>query len=45
MPEIYKTRTPSQIKQRTVASPSSDERNAINSVVTKFWDFFKAKHV
>ena len=44
MADVYKTLTYDQVKTRTTRAISSEDKTKIDTVVSNFISFFKAKH-
>lgn len=44
-PNLYKKKSVTDVKNRTIYSLSADEKNAANLTVSKFFELFKAKHL
>lgn len=44
-PTLYKKKSLNDVRNRTTTALTSDETTRVNTVVNKFFELFKAKHL
>lgn len=44
-PTLYKKKSVAEVNSRSTYELSADEKTRVNTVVNKFFDLFKAKHL